>query len=99
MRAEGYLNIVCGGVGVGVGVGVGGWVFHTTHCCQKRVMLCLLSQSFSLLISLLVVSIFMMYIQVGYSALIVAVRWGRTGAVKELVKGGADLNLQNKVCQ
>ena len=41
----------------------------------------------------------MMYIQEGDSALMVAVRWGRTGVVKELVKEGADLNLQNKVCQ
>ena len=41
----------------------------------------------------------MMYIQEGYSALMVAARSGRTGVVKDLVKGGADLNLQNKVCQ
>ena len=41
----------------------------------------------------------MMYIQEGYSALMKDVRWGKTGVVKELVEGGADLNLQNKVCQ
>ena len=41
----------------------------------------------------------MMYIQEGYSALIVAIRWGKTAVVKELVEGGADLNLQDKVCQ
>ena len=42
---------------------------------------------------------YMMYIQWGESALMVAVRWGETGVVKELVEGGADLNLQDKVCQ
>ena len=41
----------------------------------------------------------MMYIQEGESALMEAFRWGRTGVVKELMKGGADLNLQNEVCQ
>ena len=41
----------------------------------------------------------MMYIQEGDSALMVAVRRGKTGVVKELMKRGADLNLQNKVCQ
>ena len=41
----------------------------------------------------------MMYIQRGYSVLIMAVRRGKTGVVKDLMKGGADLNLQNKVCQ
>ena len=41
----------------------------------------------------------MMYIQEGDSALMVAVRWGKTGVVEDLMKGGADLNLQNKVCQ
>ena len=40
-----------------------------------------------------------MYIQWGVSALMMAVREGMTGVVKKLVKGGADLNLQNKVCQ
>ena len=40
----------------------------------------------------------MMYIQRGDSALMVAARIGMTG-VEELIKGGADLNLQNKVCQ
>ena len=42
---------------------------------------------------------YMMYIQEGDSALMMAARWGETGVVKELVEGGADLNLQNKVCQ
>ena len=41
----------------------------------------------------------MMYIQEGESALMEAVRSGETGVFKELVEGGADLNLQNKVCQ
>ena len=41
----------------------------------------------------------MMYIQRGDSALMVAARRGETGVVKELVKGGADLNLHDKVCQ
>ena len=42
----------------------------------------------------------MMYIQwTGDSALMVAVRRGETGVVKELMKGGADLKLQNNVCQ
>ena len=41
----------------------------------------------------------MIYIQMAYSALMVAARRGETGVVKDLVKGGADLNLQNKVCQ
>ena len=40
-----------------------------------------------------------MYIQEGDSALMEAARWGMTGVVKELVEGGADLNLQDKVCQ
>ena len=40
-----------------------------------------------------------MYIQEGDSALMEAVRMGETGVVKKLMKGGADLNLQNKVCQ
>ena len=40
----------------------------------------------------------MMYIQEGDSALMVAVRRSETGVVKELVEGGADLHLQNKVC-
>ena len=44
-------------------------------------------------------NIFMMYIQVGDSALMVAARWGMTGVVKELVEGVADLNLQDNVCQ
>ena len=41
----------------------------------------------------------MMYIQVGESALMMAAWSGKTGVVNELVEGGADLNLQNKVCQ
>ena len=41
----------------------------------------------------------MMYIQRGDSALMEAAREGETGVVKELMKGGADLNLQNNVCQ
>ena len=41
----------------------------------------------------------MMYIQREYSALMEAAGSGETGVVKELVEGGADLNLQNKVCQ
>ena len=40
---------------------------------------------------------YMMYIQEGDSALMVAVKRGETGIVKELVKGGADLNHQNNV--
>ena len=40
----------------------------------------------------------MMYIQEGDSALMVAVRRGKTGVVKELVERGADLNLQDNVC-
>ena len=40
----------------------------------------------------------MMYIQEGDSVLMVAVRRGETGVVKDLMKGGADLNLQNIVC-
>ena len=40
-----------------------------------------------------------MYIQRGHSALMEAVMSGETGVVKELVEGGADLNLQDKVCQ
>ena len=41
---------------------------------------------------------YMMYIQWGDSALMVAAREGMTGVIKELMKGGAALNLQNKVC-
>ena len=40
-----------------------------------------------------------MYIQEGDSALTWAVKRGKTGVIKELVEGGTDLNLQNKVCQ
>ena len=42
---------------------------------------------------------YMMYIQEGNSALMLAVRRGETGVVKELIEGGDDLNWQNKVCQ
>ena len=35
--------------------------------------------------------------QVGHTALMRAAFWGHTKVVTELVKGGADLNLQNKV--
>ena len=38
-----------------------------------------------------------MYIQEGDSILMWAARWGETGVVKELVEGGADLNLQKNV--
>ena len=41
----------------------------------------------------------MMYIQEGDFALMEAARRGRIGVVKELMKAGADLNLQNTVCQ
>ena len=37
--------------------------------------------------------------QDGDSALMTAAWWGRTEVVKELVKAGAQLDLQNKVCQ
>ena len=40
-----------------------------------------------------------MYIQEGDSALMMAASRGKIGVVKELVEGGADLNLQNNVCQ
>ena len=40
----------------------------------------------------------MMYIQWGDSALMVAAKSDVTRVVKELVKGGADLNQQNNVC-
>ena len=35
--------------------------------------------------------------QDGYSALMWAARWGKTEVVVELIKAGANLNLQNKV--
>ena len=41
---------------------------------------------------------YMMYIQRGDSALMVVASSDKTG-VKDLVEGGADLNLQNNVCQ
>ena len=37
--------------------------------------------------------------QDGWSALMYAARWDSTEVVVELVKAGANLNLQNKVCQ
>ena len=37
--------------------------------------------------------------QDGNSALMLAAYMGRTETVAELLKAGADLNLQNKVCQ
>ena len=40
-----------------------------------------------------------LYIQEGESALMMAVRRGKTGVIKELVETGADLNLRNEVCQ
>ena len=40
----------------------------------------------------------MMYIQEGYSPLMMAALMGKTGVLKELVEAGADLNLQNNVC-
>ena len=40
-----------------------------------------------------------MYIQEGDSALMMAAREGKTAVVKDLVKSGANLNLQNKVSQ
>ena len=46
-----------------------------------------------------IITQYMMYIQEGESALMMAIMKGKTGVVKELVEGGADLNLQNKVCQ
>ena len=39
------------------------------------------------------------FTQDGYSALMKAAYMGRTEVVVELVKAGADLNLQNNVCQ
>ena len=36
--------------------------------------------------------------QDGETALIRAARWGRTDVVVELVRGGANLDLQNEVC-
>ena len=41
----------------------------------------------------------MMYLQEGDSALTWAVKRAETRLVKKLVEGGADLNLQDKVCQ
>ena len=41
----------------------------------------------------------MIYIQEGDSALMMAVKRGLTVIAKELMKGGADKNLQNNVCQ
>ena len=41
----------------------------------------------------------MMYIQVGDSALMQAAWWGHTAVVEKLVMTGADVNMQNNVCQ
>ena len=38
------------------------------------------------------------HVQRGYSALMWAATWGMTEVVKELVEAGADLNLQDNVC-
>ena len=40
-----------------------------------------------------------MYTQRGVSALMVAATTGKTEVVKELAEAGADLNLQDNVCQ
>ena len=37
--------------------------------------------------------------QYGNSPLMCAAHWGRTGAINELVNAGANLDLQNEVCQ
>ena len=37
--------------------------------------------------------------QKGGSPLICAAEWGRTGAINELINAGANLDLQNEVCQ
>ena len=37
--------------------------------------------------------------QNGYSPLMLAATWGRTGAVNELINAGAYLDLQDEVCQ
>ena len=37
--------------------------------------------------------------QKGSSPLILAAEWGRTGAINELINAGANLDLQNEVCQ
>ena len=41
----------------------------------------------------------MIFIQFGDTALMEAARSGKIAVVKELVDGGADVNLQNNVCQ
>ena len=37
--------------------------------------------------------------QWGHSALMLAAMWGRTEVVVELVKAGANVDMQSKVCQ
>ena len=37
--------------------------------------------------------------QIGYSPLMFAAELGRTGAVNELVNAGANMDLQDEVCQ
>ena len=37
--------------------------------------------------------------QDGYSPLMLAADWGSTGAINELINAGANLDLQDKVCQ
>ena len=37
--------------------------------------------------------------QYGNSPLMLAADWGRTGAIKKLVNAGANLDLQDEVCQ
>ena len=37
--------------------------------------------------------------QYGYSPLILAADWGRTGAIAQLINSGANLDLQDEVCQ
>ena len=41
----------------------------------------------------------MVYVQEGDSALMMAARKGKTEVIKKLVETGADVNLQNNVCQ
>ena len=67
---------------------------HTSLSEDSDIMVCLCPNLFSVPF----INIFMMYIQWGDSALMWAVRLGRT-EVKKLVERGADLNLQNDVCQ
>ena len=50
-------------------------------------------------VCILHVSLIINFIQLGYSALMYAALFGKTKFVVELVKAGANLNLQNEVCQ